>query len=264
MDPILNRSIQLSNKSPETLRKEIRASFHQTADFYESLFECLASDEAYFVKPISLRHPLIFYYGHTNTFFINKLILSGLVTKRVNPQFESMFAVGVDEMGWDDVNDQNYDWPKVEEVKAYRAKVRQVVDQLISELPLNLPIDWESPWWIILMGIEHERIHLETSSVLIRQHALKYVKPSANWPVCAQQQSPAPLNTLVNIKARDVKIGKQDATYGWDNEYGAFEKYCSAFQAAKYLTSNAEFLAFVEAGGYANDDYWAEEGLSWK
>ena len=264
MDQLLNRSIKLNQTSAEILRAQIRASFHQTADLYESLFENLVSDEAYFVKPISLRHPLIFYFGHTNTFFINKLILSGLISERLNTEFESMFAVGVDEMGWDDVNDQNYDWPKVHEVKVYRARVRQVVDALICELPLNLPIDWESPWWIILMGIEHERIHLETSSVLIRQHALKYVKPSADWSICPEQHAPAPINSLVNINARDVEVGKRDASYGWDNEYGVFEKHCPAFQAAKYLTSNAEFLGFVEAGGYTKDDYWAEEGLSWK
>jgi hypothetical protein len=34
------------------------------------------------------------------------------------------------------------------------------------------------------MGIEHERIHLETSSVLIRQHALRYVKPHPAWAPC--------------------------------------------------------------------------------
>ena len=215
MDQLLNRSIKLNQTSAEILRAQIRASFHQTADLYESLFENLVSDEAYFVKPISLRHPLIFYFGHTNTFFINKLILSGLISERLNTEFESMFAVGVDEMGWDDVNDQNYDWPKVHEVKVYRARVRQVVDALICELPLNLPIDWESPWWIILMGIEHERIHLETSSVLIRQHALKYVKPSADWSICPEQHAPAPINSLVNINARDVEVGKRDASYGF-------------------------------------------------
>jgi 5-histidylcysteine sulfoxide synthase/putative 4-mercaptohistidine N1-methyltranferase len=264
MHQLLNRTIQLNQASPEVLREQIRAYFHQTADLYESLFDNLASDEAYYTKSISLRHPLIFYFGHTNTFFINKLILSGLITKRVNPKFESMFAVGVDEMGWDDVNSQNYNWPKVDQVRAYRAEVRQVVDQLISELPLNLPIDWKSPWWVILMGIEHERIHLETSSVLIRQHALKYVKPSSAWETFKAQASTAPTNSFVDIEARDIKLGKQDDTYGWDNEYGTFEKYCPAFKAAKYLTSNAEFLAFVEAGGYTNDNYWLEEGLSWK
>ena len=92
-----------------------------------------------------------------------------------------MFAVGVDEMGWDDVNEMNYNWPTPAEVKAYRASVRLVVDDLISRLPLNLPIDWDSPWWPILMGIEHERIHLETSSVLIRQQALHLVQQSEGW-----------------------------------------------------------------------------------
>ena len=260
----LNRTLKLDGNNPELMRDEIRAYFHQTADLYESLFQTLANAEAYYAKPISLRHPLIFYYGHTNTFFINKLILAGLITERVNPKFESMFAVGVDEMGWDDVNEQNYDWPTPAEVKTYRAKVRAVVDTLISELPLNLPINWDSPWWPILMGIEHERIHLETSSVLIRQHALKYVKSSTDWMACTEDVT-APINNLVEIPAVDVSLGKASTeTYGWDNEYGQLEAHCPAFRAAKYLTSNAEFLSFVEAGGYAEDRYWEEEGLAWK
>ena len=264
MTQLLNRTILLNQTSNEALRDQIRAYFHQTADLYERLFKLLSCDAAYFVKPIALRHPLIFYYGHTNTFFVNKLILAGLMTERVNPEMESMFAVGVDEMGWDDVNEQNYDWPSVDAVRAYRQQVRAAVDRVIDTLPINETIDWESPWWVILMGIEHERIHLETSSVLIRQHDLKYVQSSADWPVCPDQQSPAPINTFVDIPAQKMTLGKQDASYGWDNEYGSLVKDCSAFKAAKHLCSNAEFLSFVEAGGYANDAYWQEEGLAWR
>ena len=84
-----------------------------------------------------------------------------------------MFAVGVDEMSWDDLDNTHYDWPTAEEVTAYRRTMRSMVDKLISELPLTLPITWDSPFWPILMGIEHEQIHLETSSVLIRQHLMK-------------------------------------------------------------------------------------------
>jgi hypothetical protein len=50
--------------------------------------------------------------------------------------------------------------------------MRAAVDKVITETPLTGPITWDSPWWVVLMGIEHERIHLETSSVLIRQHRL--------------------------------------------------------------------------------------------
>lgn len=264
MNKLLNRSIVINDNNKEITREQIRAFFHQTSDLYESLFQLLKSDEAYYIKPIHLRHPLIFYFGHTYTFFINKLVLAGLITSRINPKFESMFAVGVDEMGWDDVNDQNYDWPTPAEVKAYRTNVRLVIDELISNLPLNLPIDWESHWWPILMGIEHERIHLETSSVLIRQHALHLVKPSTDWAPSQAIDTIAPTNSLVNIPAMDIQLTKSADYYGWDNEYGQFKTHSPAFQAAKYLTSNAEYLTFVEAGGYDNDQYWQEEGLAWK
>jgi hypothetical protein len=38
----------------------------------------------------------------------------GLIHERVNPKFESIFAVGVDEMDWDDLDEAHYTWPTVE------------------------------------------------------------------------------------------------------------------------------------------------------
>ncbi|HQR50456.1 MAG TPA: 5-histidylcysteine sulfoxide synthase [Methylophilaceae bacterium] len=263
--PLFNRTPNLADGDPEWKRQEIRAYFHATFDRYESLFETLASDKAWYRKPISLRHPLIFYFGHTATFFINKLVLAGLVQQRIDPHLESMFAIGVDEMRWDDLNTAHYDWPNVEEVRVYRDQVRAVIDTVIASTPLTLPIAWEHPWWPILMGIEHERIHLETSSVLIRQHELHYVQPHPAWQA-NRDSGAAPDNQLVAIAVGRVQLGKQrdDPYYGWDNEYGSHEAEVPAFQAGKYLVSNREFLAFVEAGGYGDDALWEEEGRAWK
>ena len=263
--PLLSRTPLLGNDNVAESRARILDHFHQTFDRYESLFEVLRDDEAYYRKPIALRHPLIFYFGHTATFFINKLLLAGLVTARINPRFESMFAIGVDEMSWDDLNDGHYDWPSVIEVKAYRDQVRATVDSVIHNAPLTLPINWDNPWWTILMGIEHERIHLETSSVLIRQHSLDFVQTHPAWPPC-RLSGVAPDNQLLSIPAGQVHLGKTlaDPYYGWDNEYGRHQADTSAFQASRYLVSNGEFLAFVEAGGYADDSLWLEEGLAWK
>ena len=174
---LFERTPVLTGSDAVAARREIREYFLATFDRYEQLFEMLAGEQSFFSKPISLRHPLIFYFGHTATFFINKLVLAGLLRERINPQFEAMFAVGVDEMSWDDLDEAHYDWPRVDEVREYRKQVREAVDKLILTIPLALPINWNHPWWAILMCIEHERIHLETSSVLIRQHALEYVKP---------------------------------------------------------------------------------------
>ena len=187
-DPRLRRTrtIVLNTGDPEEKRAEIRQYFHDTYDIDESLLEILKYDETFYRRADPLRHPLIFYFGHTAAFYINKLILAKLIEKRINPTYESMFAVGVDEMSWDDLNEEHYDWPSVAEVQAYRDRVRAVVDDVIQTMPLQLPITWDSPWWVIMMGIEHARIHLETSSVLIRQLPIEHVRPHPLWEICRQ------------------------------------------------------------------------------
>jgi 5-histidylcysteine sulfoxide synthase/putative 4-mercaptohistidine N1-methyltranferase len=262
---LFKRTPLLTGNDAESKRAEIRAYFHATFDRYEQLFETLASDEAYYKKPIALRHPLIFYLGHTATFFINKLVLARLVEERIDPRLESIFAVGVDEMSWDDLSEVHYDWPTVAEVMAYRSSVRAMVDRVIKTTPLTLPIAWDNPWWVIMMGIEHELIHLETSSVLIRQHALANVKPHPAWQPC-RSSGDAPQNDLVQIPAGNVRLGKDksDPVYGWDNEYGEHEAAIPAFEAGRYLVSNGEFLDFVHANGYAADAYWDDEGRAWR
>ncbi len=254
----------LKQGTVEEKRKEILAYFQQSFDRYESLFSLLKSDDAYYQRPEKLRHPLIFYYGHTATFFINKLVLAKLINDRINPDFESLFAIGVDEMSWDDLNDAHYDWPAVEEVTAYRAQVRRLVSDLILTMDFSLPIDWESPMWPVLMGIEHEGIHLETSSVLIRQLPLRFVQPQPEWAPYPESGE-APENTLLPVPGGKVSAGKPFNAdyYGWDNEYGEHSAEVKPFSASQYLVSNGEFLAFVKDGGYAQPQLWEEEGRQW-
>ena len=65
-------------------------------------------------------------------------------------------------------------------------------------------------------------------------------------------------------EAASLKAAAQpSASYGWDNEYGHLESTVNDFGASKFLVSNAEFMSFVEAGGYQNQDYWTEEGWQW-
>ncbi len=260
------RTVPLDGQDPQALRHAIRHAFVDTFTRYESLFQLLRGEEAYRVKPIALRHPLIFYFGHTATFFINKLVLAGLLPQRIDPRLESMFAVGVDEMSWDDLDATHYDWPSVAEVKAYRDKVRETVTALIDRLPAPADPGWDSPWWMVLMGIEHERIHLETSSVLIRQHDLRFVQPHPDWAPC-RDSGAAPRNSLVDIPARQFRLGRDrghPGVYGWDNEFGNHPAQVAAFQAGQYLVSNGEFLDFVQAGGYRDDTLWRDEGAAWK
>ena len=260
------KTIILNQGSGEELRQEIREYFDKTYTIYEKLYELLADEAAFYLRPDPLRHPLIFYLGHTAVFFINKLIIAGLIQNRINPKFESMFAVGVDEMSWDDLNEANYDWPPAAEVFEYRRQVRDAVDQLIQNLPApEGGVNWDSPWWAIMMGIEHERIHLETSSVLIRQLPLDKVTPMEFWKSCPHAGA-APKNELLPVKGGKITLGKsfENPLYGWDLEYGSQSFEIQDFEASRYLVSNQEFKEFIDAGGYQTEEYWTPEGWAWK
>ena len=264
---MLARSVRLDGTDADARRAQILESFHATFSQYESLFRLLRDNASWTEKPIALRHPLIFYLGHTATFFVNKLVLAGLMSERIDPAMESMFAVGVDEMSWDDLDDTRYRWPDPGSVFAYRRKVRAAVEQVIATAPLTLPIGWDDPLWPVLMGIEHERIHLETSSVLIRQQRLELTCPHPDWaPVDDDPQHEPPPQTCVPVCAGTVVLGRSfdDPVYGWDNEYGHHEAEVPAFEAARHLTSNRAFLAFVTDGGYQQDEWWDDEGLAWR
>jgi 5-histidylcysteine sulfoxide synthase/putative 4-mercaptohistidine N1-methyltranferase len=258
------RTTILNDGSVEDKRSEIRDYFQKSFTLDEQLYETLANDKAFYLRAEPLRHPLIFYLGHTAVFYVNKLIVAKVIEERINPHYEALFSIGVDEMSWDDLNDDNYDWPSVSEVKAYRDQVRALVDHVIETLPFTLPIDWDNPFWAIMMGIEHSRIHVETSSVIIRRLPIDQVRPLPLWDIC-EESAAAPQNQLLPVDGGTVTLGKDrnHALYGWDNEFGRHQFHVDDFQASKYLVSNREFMAFVDAGGYRNENCWTEEGQRW-
>ncbi|CAD7946966.1 unnamed protein product [Amoebophrya sp. A120] len=128
-------------------REVLKHQFLQTFNIYERLFSTIATP-GLFYRAERLRHHLIFYLGHTAVFYWNKLISAGWVcaNQRLHEKFEAIFAVGVDEMSWDDLLEDNYDWCgfSVEqqenyrkEVEQYRASVREEVCRLIDEYVLE-------------------------------------------------------------------------------------------------------------------------------
>lgn len=265
MKELITKTIDLQSGNPEEKREEIRAYFLKTWALDELLYTQLRDDSIFYHRGDPLRHILLFYLGHTAVFYINKLFLAKIIHQRINPEFESLFAIGVDEMSWDDLNDKNYNWPSVDAVRAYRNQVKELLIHTIDTLPISLPIDWEHPFWIIMMGIEHERIHIETSSVLIRQLPLEEVVSGRFGNTCTLSGT-APRNEMIPVKGDTVVMGKRSNhhLYGWDNEYGQHKELVADFSASKYLVSNAEYLGFIEENGYNTAKYWTEEGWKWR
>jgi 5-histidylcysteine sulfoxide synthase/putative 4-mercaptohistidine N1-methyltranferase len=265
MENLICKTIYLKAGKPEEKRQEILQYFRKTWAIDELLYTQLKSNDVFYHRGDPLRHVLLFYFGHTAVFFINKLFLAKQIDIRINPEFESIFAIGVDEMSWDDLNEKHYNWPEVDAVSEYRQKAKQIIENVILSSTLSLPITWNDPLWIILMGIEHERIHLETSSVLIRQLPLDEVVAGRFGKICTESGI-APQNEFLAVGGKKMHLGKShdNSLYGWDNEYGKYTEVVEDFKASKFLVSNKEYLDFVTDGGYKNKLYWTEEGWNWR
>ncbi len=116
------------------------------------------------------------------------------------------------------------------------------------------------------MGIEHENIHIETSSVLLRELDIEFLKQEELFEYKNEDSETCPKNELLEVKGSTVVLQKDrfnPTFYGWDNEFSFHKAEMKDFQASKYLVSNAEFLEFVNDGGYNKPDFFSIEGKEW-
>ncbi|MFZ4728834.1 MAG: 5-histidylcysteine sulfoxide synthase [Pseudanabaena sp.] len=249
-------------------RPEILAYFQRAWQIEDSLMKSLVNPETFYTNPDPLRNLLIFYLGHSAVFYINKLVKVGLLDQRLNPDFERLFEIGVDPEKPEEIANifHNLRQAEVTAVWQYRDQVYNAISELINNLTnMAPPINPEHPLWALMMAIEHQYIHIETSSMLIRQLPVDQLQRPESW-----QYAPAngytTANEMIEVTGGTVRLGKpQDSNiYGWDIEYGDRTVNVATFQASKYLITNAEFLDFVKDGGYDNPDYWHEQSWAWK
>jgi formylglycine-generating enzyme required for sulfatase activity len=58
-------------------------------------------------------------------------------------------------------------------------------------------------------------------------------------------------------------VSRGDIPFGWDNEFDAHRVTVDAVDVDAFPVTNAQFLEFVNAGGYAQRDLWDDEGWEW-
>jgi 5-histidylcysteine sulfoxide synthase/putative 4-mercaptohistidine N1-methyltranferase len=262
-------------------RQQVQEYFDNAWTTTEILFAALKNEESFYRPPYhGLRHPLVFYYVHPVVLYVNKLRVAGLIDKPVNEYFERLFETGVDEMNWDDMSKNSTIWPPLEQLHAYRRQVYEIISHIIQTHPglgENHPaIDQDNPLWALFMGFEHERIHIETSSVLIRELPLHLTQRPPWFPPphpTALKEAADPIegisytkNSFITVEQGTVNLGKpvNDHTYGWDNEYGFKRAVVGKFATTRFLISNGEYLQFVKDGGYQESRYWSAEGWQWR
>src|ERR1700689_2594918 len=112
----------------------------------DNLFDIIRPD-SFYERPIPERHRIIFYVGHLEAFDWNLLASHIGAAKSAQPEFDRLFAFGIDPVGGGLPSDQPSDWPSVNEVHLYRDRIREALDASLSsaidsaENPLDVSLD---------------------------------------------------------------------------------------------------------------------------
>jgi ergothioneine biosynthesis protein EgtB len=228
----------------------------------DKLFEFVKPDSLY-ARPIPERHRIVFYIGHLEAFDWNLLRERVINAQIFNPQFDRLFAFGIDPVDGGLPSDQPADWPPIPEVQKYVRRIRESLDERLAAIsPTDSAGDGFSASTLLNVAIEHRLMHAETLAYMLHQLPLEAkIRQVSQSQAVAARINPA----MIEIPAGRATLGLSRASgnFGWDNEFEEHSVEVPAFAIDKYKITNREYLEFLNSGGYENEEYWTDADWDW-
>ena len=227
----------------------------------DALFEIVQADAMY-DRPIPERHRIIFYVGHLEAFDWNLLHENVFGLGSFHPEFDRLFAFGIDPVGGGLPTDQPSAWPSVDRVREYVRKIRVSLDEKLLRNTVGQR-DGFALDTLLNVAIEHRLMHVETLAYMLHQLPLERKIPQA-------LSSPAPASTIthsmIKIPSGAAQLGlrRGSGVFGWDNEFEAHTIQVPAFEIDRYMVTNRQFLEFLQDGGYERGELWGNVDCEWK
>ncbi len=226
------------------------------------LFDLIAP-EAFYERPIPLRHPFAFYEGHIPAFSFLTLNERGLQERPIDERLERLFERGIDPGSLDDAQrHQRSDWPSRDEIAAFGRACDARVERAIAHARIE---DASVPRLVRAQAaytvLEHEQMHHETLTYIVHR-----LEPDRKRRVAQTFDDHAPpALELRAVPAGIATLGADpgELVFGWDNEFGRQEIAVPAFDVATYPVTNGDWLAFVDAGGEA-PPFWLRRYGEWR
>jgi iron(II)-dependent oxidoreductase len=231
----------------------------------DALFN-IVREQFLYDRPIPERHRIIFYVGHLEAFDWNLLHENVLGLKSFQPEFDRLFAFGIDPVGGGLPSDLPSHWPSLDAVRDYVSRIRTALDEKLADGCLEssaqgrdgFPLDT-----LLNVAIEHRLMHVETLAYMLHQLPLDR-KGSPENPF--HLATPPVTHRMIEIPAGAATLGllRGSETFGWDNEFEAHGVQVPAFAIDQYEVTNRQYLEFMAAGGYETRTFWSDEDWSWK
>lgn len=242
----------------------------------EALLCCWRDTDALFqripdwsAKPIDLRHPFCFYYGHMSAFTKLKLLPREQVS-----ELDVLFSRGIDPCVLVPTKCHKHPevpthWPSSDRLYAYVNGIRSSVMKS-GGFPMRL----------VCFVLEHERMHQETLAYMLAQLTKSAferdfkasTQVNSENPEGTQHNSVEPMiarwpnYTKVYIPSGKVQLGCKatDGMFVWDNETPICEsEVAQPFLVSSKPVSIKQYLEFIRDGGYDREELWDFEDFSY-
>ncbi len=238
-------------------------SAYQTVRYW-SVQVCAALEpDDYVVQPTADVSPPKWHLGHTTWFWETFVLVPYKPHYQIfHDDFSFVFNSYYETVGRRVLRTQrgNMTRPTVAEVYRYRDYVDQQMCQFLTEHEPDAALRA-----LIMLGLNHEQQHQE---LLITD--IKYILghnplfPAIAMPI--QEYQMVQPGQPISISEGIYSIGFQDTTaetFHFDNELGVHKVYLNDTILAGLLVTNAEYLDFIQAGGYQQFAHWLADGWAW-
>lgn len=234
---------------------ELYHKFIETRQQTEKLCKPLQIED-YVVQPITCVSPPKWHLAHT-TWFFEQFILVKFAKNYVefHPDFAFLFNSYYNNLG-NRTQRQNRGFmtrPTVAEVFNYRKHVNKAIVELFNK-PLNDEI-----LMLIETGIQHEQQHHE-----LLAYDIKYILGTQpTFPALGdffQLEEEIQNQQYIDISEGIYEIGYDGNSFCFDNELGVHKQFVANFEISNKLVTNAEYLEFINDGGYQDFNLWHDDG----
>jgi iron(II)-dependent oxidoreductase len=201
---------------------------------------------------LDIVNPLRWEIGHTAYFYEYWVLRQHFGEQPVLPDVDELY---------DSINIAHEDrWdlplPELADTLAYMQEVQARVCRHLENGGVDVKRDYLAQY-----AVFHEDMHTE---------AFTYTRQTLGYPAPAipggRRIAPEPdeISADVAIPGGAFMLGATPHQgFVFDNEKWGHERQVAPFRIARTAVSNAQFAAFVDAGGYAGREWWSDAGWDW-
>jgi len=248
--------------APSSRANQLYARLQVARARSEELFKIVRPDALY-DRPVPERHRIIFYLGHLEAFDWN-LLREPLGLSSFDPDFDKLFAFGIDPVEGGLPSDQPEDWPQISQVRDYNNRLREQLNAAIRAAGADDPtLAHLEHGRLLEVAIEHRLMHSETLCYMLHQLPVnrKFGQPMSIPPLAPAR---GPFSVTIPTGTATLGLARcEGGAFGWDNEFEEHRVEVPPFAIDTYNVSNNDYLQFMGDGGYERRSLWSDSGWEW-